>query len=173
LGANIAALPLDCCANEEQEAMDQLDPFDRAILAILQEDATLSYAQVGERVNLSASAALRRVQRMKENGTIAATRVILDPDHIGHPLIIIVEVALENEHAATLEGTKQALIDDPPVQQCYYVTGDADLITILAIPNMAAYKTFTERHFLGNPNIKKFKTSVVMDRVKSTTVYPV
>jgi Lrp/AsnC family transcriptional regulator, leucine-responsive regulatory protein len=153
--------------------MDQLDSFDRAILAILQEDASPSYAEIGKRVNLSASATLRRVQRMKENGTIIGTRVIVDADRVGHPLTIIVEVSLENEHVAALEGTKQALIDDPHVQHCYYVTGDADLFAVLAIPHMAAYKAFTDRHFLGNANVRRFKTSVVMDRVKATTVYPV
>jgi Lrp/AsnC family transcriptional regulator, leucine-responsive regulatory protein len=153
--------------------MNQLDAFDRSILAILQEDASLSYAQIGERVHLSASAALRRVQRMRENRTIVATRVIVDPEHVGHSLTVIVEVSLENEQAATLETTKQALINDPLVQQCYYVTGDADLFVVLAIPNMASYKAFTDNHFVGNANIKRFKTSVSMDCVKSTTVYPV
>ena len=152
--------------------MDQLDSFDLAILAIIQEDATLSYADIGKRVNLSASAALRRVQRMKDNGTIIATRAILEPERVGHLLTILVEVSLENEHAATLEGTKKALIDDPQVQQCYYVTGDADLIVILTMPNMSCYKAFTDRHFIGNTKIKKFKTAVVMDCVKRTTVYP-
>jgi Lrp/AsnC family leucine-responsive transcriptional regulator len=152
--------------------MDKLDSFDRAILVIIQEDATLSYADIGERVNLSASATLRRVQRMKESGTIIATRAILEPEKIGHPLTILVEVSLENEHAATLEGTKRALIDDPQVQQCYYVTGDADLFVIVMMPTMSCYKMFTDRHFLGNANIKKFKTSVVMDCVKQSTTYP-
>ncbi len=152
--------------------MDQLDSFDRTILKIIQEDATLSYAEIGERVNLSASAALRRVQRMKDNGIIIATRAILEPDRVGRPLTILVEVSLENEHAATLEQTKQALIEDPQVQQCYYVTGDADLIAILTMPNMSSYKAFTDRHFLGNADVRKFKTSVVMEHVKRTTVYP-
>lgn len=153
--------------------MNQLDSFDRAILEILQVDATLSCAEIGARVNLSASAALRRIQRMKEGGTIIATRAILDPDQVGHPLIILVEISLENEHAATFEVTKLALIDDPQVQQCYYVTGDADLVAILTLPSMAAYRAFTERHFLGNANIKKFRTSVAMDCIKRTTVYPI
>jgi Lrp/AsnC family transcriptional regulator, leucine-responsive regulatory protein len=152
--------------------MDQLDDFDRAILTILQEDASLSYADVGARVNLSASAALRRVQRMKANGTIIATRAIVAPEQVGHPLIILVEIALENEHLSAIEAIRQALIDDPRVQQCYYVTGDGDLFVIVAMPSMQAYKAFTERHFIGNGNIKKFKTSVVMDCFKHATAYP-
>jgi Lrp/AsnC family transcriptional regulator, leucine-responsive regulatory protein len=152
--------------------MDQLDGFDRAILMIIQDDATLSYADIGERVNLSASATLRRVQRLKANGTIIAMCALLEPEQVGHPLTILVEVSLENEHADTLEGTKRALIDDPQVQQCYYVTGDTDLFVVVVMPSMSSYKVFTDRHFLGNANIKKFKTSVVMDCVKRTTAYP-
>lgn len=152
--------------------MNPLDSFDRAILMIIQDDATLPYTDIGERVNLSASATLRRVQRMRENGTIVATRAILEPEHVGHSLTILVEVSLENEHVSTLEGTKLALINDPQVQQCYYVTGDADLFVVLTMPTMSAFKSFTECHFLGNANIKKFKTSVVMDCVKNTTAYP-
>lgn len=152
--------------------MEKLDSFDRAILTIVQEDATLSYADIGERAHLSASATLRRVQRMKDDGTIIATRAIVEAERVGQPLRILVEVSLENEHAATLERTKQALIDDPQVQQCFYVTGDADLFAILTMPNMSAYKSFTDRHFVGNANIKKFKTSIVMEQVKQTTVYP-
>lgn len=153
--------------------MDQLDAFDRAILMIIQDDAALSYADIGERVNLSASAALRRVQRMRAEGTIIATRAIVDPERVGHSLTILVEVSLENEQVGTLEATKSALINDPHVQQCYYVTGDADLFVILTMPNLLAYKGFTDRHFLGNPDIKRFQTSVVMDCVKRSTLYPV
>lgn len=153
--------------------MEQLDQFDRAILQVIQEDASLSYAEIGSRINLSASATLRRIQKMKENGTIIGTRAILDPARVELPLTILVEVSLENERAATLESTKLALVDDPYVQQCYYVTGDVDLFLILTMPNMSEYKLFTDRHFLGNANVKKFKTSIVMDSIKCTTLLPV
>jgi Lrp/AsnC family transcriptional regulator, leucine-responsive regulatory protein len=173
ISSNFVPETLKRCAMTGLYTMDQLDSFDRAILAIVQQDATLSNAELGERVNLSASATLRRVQRMRESGAIVATRVILNPQRVGYPLTVIVEISLENEQAAALQGMQQALIDDPYVQLCYYVTGDADLIAILAIPDMPAYKSFTDRHFVGNPHIKKFKTSVAMDCMKTTTAYPV
>ncbi|MFZ1736846.1 Lrp/AsnC family transcriptional regulator, partial [Sphingorhabdus sp.] len=80
--------------------MEHLDRFDRAILKLMQENASLSYAEIGSRVNLSASATLRRVQRMKDNGTILAVRAIVDPDKVGHPLTIIAEISLESESTA-------------------------------------------------------------------------
>jgi Lrp/AsnC family transcriptional regulator, leucine-responsive regulatory protein len=51
--------------------------------------------------------------------------------------------------------------------------GEADLFAIVTMPSKSAYKVFTDHHFVGNANIKRFKTSAVMDRVKATTTYPV
>jgi Lrp/AsnC family transcriptional regulator, leucine-responsive regulatory protein len=154
--------------------MSQLDDFDRAILRVLQEDATHSYAEVGKRVNLSASAVLRRVQRMTANGTILATRAIVAPEQAGQSLTIVLEIMLQDETGDWGGGdTRLALIDDPAVQQCYFVTGDTDLFVVMVVPNMEAFKHFTDRHFRGNLKIRKFRTSVVMDRFKATTVVPV
>jgi Lrp/AsnC family transcriptional regulator, leucine-responsive regulatory protein len=152
--------------------MELLDSFDRAILAHLQEDAARTYGEIGAHINLSASATLRRVQRLTDKGYILATRAILDPEKIGLPLSIIIEVSLENENSSTLAAVRQSMIDDPAVLQCYYVTGETDIFAIIAVPSMTAYKAFTDHHFAGNPDIKRFKTSMVMDRVKSTTAYP-
>lgn len=54
----------------------------------------------------------------------------------------------------------------PEVQQCYYVTGSADFMLVVTAPDMATYEDFTRRKFFDNPNIRGFRTSVVMDRVK-------
>lgn len=153
--------------------MDQLDTFDRAILAIMQKDASSSYADIGSRVNLSASATLRRVQRMKEQGIISAIRAIVDPDQVGHPLTIIIEISLHSENVEAAAKTKMILIEDVHVQQCYYVTGEADIVVIAVVPNMATYMAFTETHFTGNSNIQRFKTTVVMERLKTSNFVPV
>ena len=52
------------------------------------------------------------------------------------------------------------------MQQCYYVTGDADFVLVVVVPDMAHYEALTQRLFFGNNNVKRFKTSVAMDRVK-------
>jgi Lrp/AsnC family transcriptional regulator, leucine-responsive regulatory protein len=154
--------------------MLQLDEFDRAILRVLQQDAMHSYAEVGKRVNLSASAVLRRVQRLTANGTIIATRTIVSPGHVGQSLTIVLEVMLQDEVGDWGGGdTRRALLEDPAVQQCYFVTGETDLFIILTVPTMEEFNRFTDRHFRGNSSIRKFRTSVVMERFKATTVLPV
>lgn len=154
--------------------MNQLDAFDRKILTIMQDDATRSYADIGASVNLSASATLRRVQRMKDSGIIVATRAILSPEAVGQNLTIILEVMLQNEDADWGGGeARQALIDDPRVQQCHFVTGEFDLFLLLSVASMADFKDFADRHFLRNTRIKKYRTSVVLERIKSTTALPI
>jgi Lrp/AsnC family leucine-responsive transcriptional regulator len=53
------------------------------------------------------------------------------------------------------------------VMQCYYITGASDFLLILSASDMADYEAFTRRYFFAEENIMKFRTSVVMDRVKT------
>jgi len=64
---------------------------------------------------------------------------------------------------------KQAFCAAPEVQQCYYVTGDADFVLVLLVADMAEYERLTRRLFFGNPNVRKFRTLVTMERVKFET----
>jgi len=92
---------------------------------------------------------------------------VLDPARVGRGLILIVEVTLQNERKADLDRFKTAMQAAPEVMQCYYVTGNADFILILSARDMADYDAFTRRHFFAEDNILRFRTSAVMDRVKT------
>jgi Lrp/AsnC family leucine-responsive transcriptional regulator len=151
----------------------QLDSYDRKILTVVQQDAALSFVQIGERVHLSPSAVLRRLARLKKSGVIVGTFMVVDPKVVGRPVTIIVEITLENERTDLLAETKSALASSPEVQHCFYVTGDTDIVAIVTSTDMDAYENFTQRVLRGNPNIKRFRTSVVLDRIKSSLFVPV
>lgn len=146
----------------------QLDSYDRKILSEVQRDATQPFQQIGERVNLSASAVFRRIARLKKSGVITGSFMSVDPKMAGRPVSVILEITLENERLDVLHQTKAALAAAPEIQHCYYVTGDVDIFAILATADMEAYEAFTQRVLRGNANIKRFRTSVVLDRIKST-----
>jgi DNA-binding Lrp family transcriptional regulator len=101
----------------------ELDSFDRAILAALQENNLISADRLGERVGLSASAAQRRVKRLRSSGIVAADVAVLDPRAMGQGATFIVEVTLEREGAAQFESFKRRMLAAEEVQQCYYITG--------------------------------------------------
>jgi len=150
-----------------------LDRFDLAILSILQQDNTTPQRQIGEAVNLSAPAVQRRIKRMEESGVIRANVAVIDPARVNQALTILVEVEVESEQIALLDAAKAAFSAAPEVQQCYYVTGDVDFMLVVIVPTMGDYEAFTRRMFFGNPNIRRFRTFVTMDRVKVGLSVPV
>ncbi len=143
-----------------------LDAFDRAILAIVQKDNATPLRVIGEAVSLSAPAVQRRLRRLEEQGIIAANAAVLDPAALGHPITVFVEVELVSETVEEIDDAKRRLAAEPQVQQCYYVTGEADFVLVILVPTMSEYEALTRRLFFGNPNIRKFRSFVAMDRVK-------
>lgn len=144
-----------------------LDPFDLAILDILQRDNTTPQRVIGEAVNLSAPAVQRRIRRMEDSGVIRANVAIVDPHRVGQSITIFTQVELISETAELIDAAKRQFAAAPEVQQCYYVTGESDFMLVIVVPSMGEYEVLTKRLFFQNHNVKKFRTSVAMDRVKA------
>ena len=144
-----------------------LDSFDLAILRILQKDNAMAHRQIGERVNLSAPSVQRRIRRMERSGVIAANVAVVDPEKVGLPLTIIVEVELVSESTEEIDAIKKRLFSTPEVQQCYYVTGEVDIVLVMLVGSMTEYEELSRALFIENEAVRKFRTFVSMDRVKS------
>ena len=151
----------------------ELDQFDLAILAIVQKDNTTPLRVIGESVNLSAPAVQRRIKRLEQEGVIEANVSILNPEHLGSPTTILVAVEMESERLDLLDEAKASFKSAKEVQQCYYVTGEADFILIVTVATMSDYQALTRRLFFGNPNIKRFRTFVTMEPVKVSLEVPI
>lgn len=150
-----------------------LDQFDLAILAIIQQDNTTPQRAIGEAVNLSAPAVQRRIKRMQESGVVQANVAVIDPLKLGQAITLFVEVEMESELADEIDAAKAAFLATPEVQQCYYVTGEFDFVLVMLVPSMEAYERLTRRLFFGNNNVKRFRTLVAMDRVKVGLSVPI
>lgn len=148
-----------------------LDSFDRRLLVELQHDNHTPLRVLAERVHLSTAAVQRRIRRMEEEGVISSNTAVVEPDHVGQVITILVEVHADRVQAADMEALKKAL-SGPEVQQCYYITGESDFILVLTVSSMAEYDEHTKRLFHNNPAIKWFRTIVVMDRVKVSLEVP-
>jgi Lrp/AsnC family leucine-responsive transcriptional regulator len=150
-----------------------LDAFDLAILNILQVNCTTPQRLIGESVNLSAPAVQRRIKRLEEAGVIRANVAFVDPMALGKSLTLVVEVELVSHSAALIEQVKRIFQDEPRVQQCYYVTGDFDFVLLLIVASMAEYESLTNKLFHSNPNVKRYRTMITVDRVKVGLQVPV
>ncbi len=144
----------------------ELDSFDVAILAILQADNLTPQREIAERVHLSPAAVQRRIRRLNESGVIAANAAQLNPDALGRPLTIFIEVQFENELDALTAGFRARVMAEETVQQCYSVTGQTDYLLIVTATDMQEYQAITRRLFEGDQNIKRFTTSIALATLK-------
>ncbi|MCR9221873.1 MAG: Lrp/AsnC family transcriptional regulator [Alphaproteobacteria bacterium] len=146
--------------------MRRLDPFDTALLAALQRNARQTADALSAAVGLSPAACQKRVKRLRDDGVIEREVAVLDPRAVGRRITVIVEVSLERERIEFLDAFKRRMLQAEEVMQCYYVTGESDFVMILTVPDMSAYEAFTRRHFFAEANVSRFRTQIVMDRVK-------
>ena len=151
----------------------ELDAYDIGILRLMQESCRSTVEAIGEHVGLSGPAVHRRLKRLREGGVIKQEVAILDPRQLGVEMSFIVGVELEREQLDVLTAIRRKLSALPEVQQCYYVTGEFDLILIVRTADMAAFETFTHKAFFGDNNVRKFSTSVVMSEVKVGLSLPI
>lgn len=150
-----------------------MDEFDAAILNQVQQNSRLTAEQLSGRVGLSPSACQRRLTKLRETGTIEREISVVAPETVGRQLMMVVEVTLEREHPNMMAEFKRSMKATAEVMQCYYVTGEVDFILLLTARDMQHYERFTQQFFFDNPNIRRFHTMVVMDRVKHGLAVPI
>jgi Lrp/AsnC family transcriptional regulator, leucine-responsive regulatory protein len=151
----------------------QIDRLDRALLAAVQRDSSLTHEQLSQLVGLSASAIQRRLRRLEAGGVIERQVAVLDPEKLRQGAMFIVGVEVERERPELVQPLRKWLRDEPAVQQAYYVTGSADYVLIIVAPEIAEFDALMSRMMLANPNVRRFTTQVVMSSVKRGLAVPV
>ena len=149
-----------------------MDATDRKILAILQDDASLSVADIAARVNLSQTPCWRRIQKLTDSGVITKRVALVDPDALGLGLTVFVEIETGDHSQEWLGKFAAAIKEMPEVMEIYRMAGDVDYMLRITVPNMAAVDTFYQRLISLVP-LKNVTSRFAMERVKYTTAYPV
>jgi Lrp/AsnC family leucine-responsive transcriptional regulator len=150
-----------------------LDKFDLDLLKLVQSDASASAEALGAAVGLSGSAVLRRLRQLRETGIINREVAIVATDKLGPRLRIIANVELERDRADQLGSLVELLQEKPEIQQAYYISGDADLLLIVIVPEISDYDRLTAELVSRHPIIKRIKTSVVFRELKVGLFVPV
>lgn len=135
-----------------------LDDRDDRILELLQADAWLSYVELGRRVNLSASAVQRRVERMISAGVIRGARAEVERPAITPGLILFLLAELTSESRHALQRFSTSIAAAPEVIEAWYVAGEADVLLRLRLADMAEYDHFVETQLNASPLVRRFKT---------------
>jgi len=157
---------------EGKELADDLDPVDARILDILQHDASLSVAEVAERVGLSASPCWRRIKRLEDSGVIRKRVTILDPARLGLDFEVYAIVKLNLPSTANLDVFERAVADWPEVVQCATITGREDYVLRIVTSDMHAFDSFLREKLLALGIVSDCESHIVTRGVKDETALP-
>ena len=149
--------------------MIELDRIDRRILMCLQQDARLTNAALAGRVALSPSATLRRVQRLEEAGVIHAYVTVLDPEAVGRPTTVFVEVTLGSQREEALSAFEQAVRDCPDILECYLMSGGSDYLLRVAAADPRDYERIHKQHLSRFPHVARIRSSFALRTVCKRT----
>jgi Lrp/AsnC family transcriptional regulator len=151
---------------------DMLDDFDKAILRILQRDASQSVEAIAEKVNLSRNACWRRIKLMEDAGVLRARVALVDPQAIGLDLLTFVLVRTNRHDADWLKAFNRAVHDLPEIVGAHRLSGDLDYILRVRVASVRDYDAFYQRLIARVP-ISDVSASFVMEDIKDTTELPV
>ena len=148
-----------------------MDAIDRKIVALLQDDASLSLAQIAHRVGLSQSPCWKRIQRLEKSGVIQKRVALINPESIGMGLTVFVSIETGDHSTAWLSKFAQTVTAMPEVMEFHRMAGDIDYMLRVAVPNMQAYDAFYKR-LIAKIELSDVTSMFAMEEIKSTTRLP-
>ena len=151
---------------------DTLDAIDAKILDLIQKDASLSVADIADRVGLSSSPCWRRIKRMEEAGIINGRVTILDRKSLGLGFEVVANVKLALPSKDNLVAFEALLSQWPEVMECMTVTGAVDYIIRVTTTDMHAYDSFLREKLLGSELVSDVQSRIVINVAKRTTALP-
>lgn len=153
--------------------LDGLDKLDRKILRVLQENATLSTAELAEQVGLSQAPCWRRIRRMEEAGIIRKRVTLVDRHRVGLPLMIFASIKLSAHGTTTLPDFDEAIRRFPEVVECYTLMGSTDYLLKIVVPDVEAYETFFREKLSQLPAVRETNSTIALSEIKNTTALPI
>lgn len=152
--------------------MTRLDRTDLRLLAVLQGEGRITNAELAERVNLSPSACLRRLQRLEGEGIVTGYAAQIDPQAVGLGLQAFVRVQLAKHEAESIERFVQQVAGWDEVVACHALTGDMDYLLQVYVADLAHFSRFLLDRLLNDAGVADANSSFVLRTVKRSPSLP-
>jgi len=148
-----------------------VDGMDLKILRLLQEDATLSISELGDRVNLSQNACWRRIRRLEADGYIRKRVALLNAEKLGCGVTVFVTVRAAEHSDAWLKNFADAVQNIPEIVEFYRMSGDVDYLLKLQVSGIGAYDKVYQK-LIRSVRLSDVSSAFAMEEIKHTTAIP-
>jgi Lrp/AsnC family transcriptional regulator len=150
----------------------KLDRYELQILNLLQEDCSLSNADIAERVGLSPSPCWRRIERMERDGIIVRRVAIVDRKKVGLNAQVFAQIKLNAHGRTNLDEFAAAIRGFPEVLECYVLMGTVDFMLRIIAQDIEAYERFFFDKLSHLPGVQEINSTVALSEIKATTALP-
>jgi len=152
--------------------MKSWDQHDRKILNLLQKNSREKLESIASETGLSVATVQRRIKHFRSTGIIEQETALISQEAAGYNMTFLIFVEMEQEKSHQLDLFRKKVVAEPQVQQCYYITGEADFTLVVLGKDVEDFERLTHRLFFEDSNVKRFRTSVVMSRTKTGMTVP-
>ena len=160
-------------APQARQLSPEIDRVDRAILRQLQRDASISNVALAAKVNLSAPACLRRVERLKELGLIRGVVALLDTKALDAGMLVMIGVVLDRSTPESFADFEKAAQKVSGCMECHVVTGEFDYFMLVRTKDSNSFNRLHAEQLLYLPGVRQIRSFVVLKEILSTTSVPV
>ncbi|SIO53801.1 MULTISPECIES: Lrp/AsnC family transcriptional regulator [Paraburkholderia] len=160
-------------APQGRQSSPEIDRVDRAILRQLQRDASVSNVALAAKVNLSAPACLRRVERLKEMGLIRGVVALLDAKALDAGMLVMIGVVLDRSTPESFSDFEKAAQKVSGCMECHVVTGEFDYFMLVRTKDSDSFNRLHAEQLLYLPGVRQIRSFVVLKEILSTTSVPV
>jgi Lrp/AsnC family leucine-responsive transcriptional regulator len=161
-----------CSQTVDRGKIMPLDSVDRRMLEILQREGRISNAALAEQLHLSPSPCLRRLRALERDGVISAYRAVLDRPKLGLGLTVFVALKVEGHSDRTAAAISEALVAAPEVVSAHIVSGEAEFLLEVVVPDLPAYERLLFETLLRLPNVANVRSSFALRTVKPAGPLP-
>jgi Lrp/AsnC family transcriptional regulator, leucine-responsive regulatory protein len=151
---------------------EALDTLDWQLLGLLQANARISNVELAKAVGRSPSPCLARVRALETQGYIRRYVTLLDPQKVGLKVSVFIQVTLEKQVESALEIFEKAMAARAEVMECYLMTGEADYLLRVVVPDVQALEHFILNVLSRVPGVGNIKSSFALKQVKYQTALP-
>ncbi|KMZ12872.1 Transcriptional regulator BkdR of isoleucine and valine catabolism operon [Candidatus Burkholderia humilis] len=150
----------------------RLDRIDIGILNQLQQNARITNSEFARAVNLSPTPCFNRVRALEKAGLFKQHVTLLNPETLGLSINVFIQVSLEKQVKDALARFEQAISERPEVMECYLMTGDADYLLRVVLPDIAALERFILERLTKLPGVANIRSSFALKQVRYKTALP-
>lgn len=152
--------------------MQELDPIDRKIIELLQQDARLNINDIAQRLNLTKTPIYERIRRLERNGVIEKYVALVNRKKFTKSIIVFLTGSLKVSEFEQTESFYNAVISIPEVLECYLLGGDKDFLLKVIASDLDSYHEFYSNKIASIPHVGEIRSSFVLKEVKQSTEIP-